>query len=826
MNRVLREDPAMKAWVNSVVGDWDKLTDKTEGMYKVLDQIIDNMPEYRQREEAELRGISADVFDWYRLNREEIKKWGEIHKEVMHNAGVDTDELKDKSKAIGQAYRLVGDQVKAFWDKAFLESFPLIEAGLRKVSEWLTWLENWNKEHPGMAMAEGIGVAVGAWKLAEATLGAVLGKMRGNFAATATAAEVEAARIAAAGKGILGPSVFALGKLALGGAAGVGAYFGAQRLMENVEKRKAATGESTLGAGAKELLLPRWEKPTEEQHKRAAEKRGELWEDIKGGAEAIKSFLGFGGGGAKPEAGGLVVGGAARPRQHGGIIGPGGELAALHQGEMVLPSSISHGLQMMIAQSGVSEDAARAQRRSSNTLIDWLMGSLVPKVKIDNADELPGGSDAEGGYGGGGARAGGGTGGGGGPGTAAGAEGAGAGGGRGRGREDAMPGEFAGTGKGKGAQLAGQSMQYFMSQGWTREQAAGIAANIERESSWNPQDVGDRGAAYGLGQWHPDRQAKFKEVFGKDIRQSSFGEQLQFIQWELMHTEKMAGGRLKAAKTAAEAGAAVSEHYERPAAREFEAASRGQTAERLMNIPLPSGGGMAGMGGGAIPRGTGGPAAAVDEMLRMQGMTEQGDRTTIAKFLKAGGMGLDPAVAAWCAAYTNAALQMHGVKGTGSAMASSFAKFGTKASPADVLKGDVLVEMRGRQPGEKGAHVGLATGETRMGRRGQLEIEMISGNQADRVMRKWYNATELLVRRSAGVMAQRQRQIEGPALPGADINYARGGVPERAVTMNVTNNTTIHPQPGEHPSTTANRYANTHKRVWNDAYRDLRPSLG
>jgi hypothetical protein len=44
----------------------------------------------------------------------------------------------------------------------------------------------------------------------------------------------------------------------------------------------------------------------------------------------------------------------------------------------------------------------------------------------------------------------------------------------------------------------------------------------------------------------------------------------------------------------------------------------------------------------------------------------------------------------------------------------------------------------------------------------------------------------------------------------------------RQVTMNVTNNTTIHPPPGEHPSATANRYANTHKRFYADSLRDLK----
>jgi hypothetical protein len=210
----------------------------------------------------------------------------------------------------------------------------------------------------------------------------------------------------------------------------------------------------------------------------------------------------------------------------------------------------------------------------------------------------------------------------GGPGSAAegAARGEGTGGGRGGGGGGALPGggmdkpgEFAGTGKGHGSDLAKQAIQYFTSQGWTHEQAAGIAANIERESSWNPQDIGDSGKAVGLGQWHPDRQAKFKEVFGKDIRQASFGEQLQFMQWELTHTEARAGAQLKGAKTAGEAAAAVSRHYERPKDEEGEAAARGRTAERLMQLPqLPPPPSMASPGAPGAPGAYGVPGAVMN----------------------------------------------------------------------------------------------------------------------------------------------------------------------------------------------------------------------
>ena len=126
-----------------------------------------------------------------------------------------------------------------------------------------------------------------------------------------------------------------------------------------------------------------------------------------------------------------------------------------------------------------------------------------------------------------------------------------------------------------------RAVQYFMSQGWTREQAIGIAANLQHESNFDDRALGDSGKAYGIAQWHPDRQREFKRVFDKDIRDSSFEEQLAFVQHELTTTEQAAGKRLRAAKTAREAGAAVSRYYERPLKTDAEAAARGATAQSI-----------------------------------------------------------------------------------------------------------------------------------------------------------------------------------------------------------------------------------------------------
>lgn len=129
-----------------------------------------------------------------------------------------------------------------------------------------------------------------------------------------------------------------------------------------------------------------------------------------------------------------------------------------------------------------------------------------------------------------------------------------------------------------------QAMDYFQKQGWSKEQAAGLAANIKRESAFKVDAVGDNGKAYGIAQWHPDRQAEFKKRFGKDIQGSSLEEQMAFMHYELTEgNEKPAGDKLRQTNSAQDAAAAVSTHYERPSDKEGEAAKRGQIAAAMLN---------------------------------------------------------------------------------------------------------------------------------------------------------------------------------------------------------------------------------------------------
>jgi hypothetical protein len=124
--------------------------------------------------------------------------------------------------------------------------------------------------------------------------------------------------------------------------------------------------------------------------------------------------------------------------------------------------------------------------------------------------------------------------------------------------------QFAGKGVGETGSSS-EAMSFFQSKGWSKEQAAGIVGNLQVESGKNLKTnaVGDNGQAYGIAQWHPKRQADFQRVMGIPISQSNFKQQLEFVQWELMNTEKSAGNMLKSASTAIEAAKAVDYGYER-----------------------------------------------------------------------------------------------------------------------------------------------------------------------------------------------------------------------------------------------------------------------
>lgn len=124
--------------------------------------------------------------------------------------------------------------------------------------------------------------------------------------------------------------------------------------------------------------------------------------------------------------------------------------------------------------------------------------------------------------------------------------------------------------------------------GWSDAQATGIAANLQAESNFRPDAVGDGGKAYGIAQWHPDRQADFESAFGKPIQGSTLAEQVAFIDYELRQgKEQAAGKRLLAANSAGDAAGIVSQFYERPRDTQGEIAKRTRIANDMAGT-IPS----------------------------------------------------------------------------------------------------------------------------------------------------------------------------------------------------------------------------------------------
>jgi len=127
------------------------------------------------------------------------------------------------------------------------------------------------------------------------------------------------------------------------------------------------------------------------------------------------------------------------------------------------------------------------------------------------------------------------------------------------------------------------AMQYFMSQGWTQAQAAGIVGNLIQESNLNPAMHNLRENAQGIAQWTPvgRRQQTVEQYLGRPILSTTFEEQLGAIQWELTTVESNAGNRLRLATTPEDAAQIVDQFYERSAGTER--SIRINHARRLFN---------------------------------------------------------------------------------------------------------------------------------------------------------------------------------------------------------------------------------------------------
>ena len=122
--------------------------------------------------------------------------------------------------------------------------------------------------------------------------------------------------------------------------------------------------------------------------------------------------------------------------------------------------------------------------------------------------------------------------------------------------------------------------------GLTLQQACGVLASIQGESSFNPKALGDHGHAFGLCQIHADRAKLIRDGDGANIPGCGIDllalppveDQIKAIWHELNHTERFALGKLRQTNTAYDAGFAFCKFYERPAKPEIDCPKRGEWA--------------------------------------------------------------------------------------------------------------------------------------------------------------------------------------------------------------------------------------------------------
>jgi len=122
-----------------------------------------------------------------------------------------------------------------------------------------------------------------------------------------------------------------------------------------------------------------------------------------------------------------------------------------------------------------------------------------------------------------------------------------------------MPGDFSGS------DGQAQAMNYFMSQGLSQEQAAGIVGNLMQESTAAIDPMANNGTHRGIAQWDKNRWAnfeKFAKQKGLDVNTRE--AQLQWIMEEMRTGDGGLGiERFKKTKTAEEAAALFVKDYER-----------------------------------------------------------------------------------------------------------------------------------------------------------------------------------------------------------------------------------------------------------------------
>lgn len=126
-----------------------------------------------------------------------------------------------------------------------------------------------------------------------------------------------------------------------------------------------------------------------------------------------------------------------------------------------------------------------------------------------------------------------------------------------------------------------EDLKFWMSKGYSREQAAGWVANAIAESGNNPSAVGDGGKAKGLFQWHKDRRDKILTGTGIDVYNATRAQQLEAAAWEA--EQRGNAENIKLQKDAQSAAAFITRYYEIPRDIVGESIKRGKLALEIAN---------------------------------------------------------------------------------------------------------------------------------------------------------------------------------------------------------------------------------------------------
>lgn len=113
-------------------------------------------------------------------------------------------------------------------------------------------------------------------------------------------------------------------------------------------------------------------------------------------------------------------------------------------------------------------------------------------------------------------------------------------------------------------------VDFFTSLGFKKFQAIAIAGNLQEESQFKTEALGDNGTAFGLAQWRGSRLNDLKTFARKNFKSyKDFYIQLAFILHEFNTTEKRAFQKFKEATDLKSATLAFAIYYERPQASTY-----------------------------------------------------------------------------------------------------------------------------------------------------------------------------------------------------------------------------------------------------------------